>query len=196
MSKLYYGPDRRTVGTERASLMTFWPIARPVRDPERIPAGPRGRSRHARASGICPPPELSSPMTKVKVDFVYAGLRTRSLARSLRFYRKLGFKVYRRGRMEHGGIWVHLSFPGAAQRLELNFYPRSNRFFEPFRTGTQFDHFGFRVSDVEAWVKELRRRKLRIVARVREEHENLVYIRDPDGNWIEFFGPVPEAQPT
>ncbi len=130
-------------------------------------------------------------MAKVKVEFVYSGLRVRRLARSLAFYRRLGFRVVRRGRMGHGGTWVHLLFPGAVQRLELNFYPRSNRFYEPIRRGTEFDHLGFRVSDVEAWEAELRRRRFPLVARIREPHENILYIRDPDGNWIEFFGPPP-----
>jgi catechol 2,3-dioxygenase-like lactoylglutathione lyase family enzyme len=132
-------------------------------------------------------------MAKVTVQFVYSGLRVRDLARSLRFYRSLGFRIHKRGTMGHGGRWVHLTFPGAAQRIELNFYPRSNRYYEPIRKGTEFDHFGFRVSDVEAWEAELRRRKLPIVARIREEYENLVYTRDPDGNWLEFFGPAPAA---
>jgi catechol 2,3-dioxygenase-like lactoylglutathione lyase family enzyme len=127
----------------------------------------------------------------VRVKFVYAGLRVRDLRRSLAFYRKIGFRVHRRGRMGHGGVWVHLAFPGAAQRVELNYYPRSNRFYTPFRRGTEFDHLGFRVSDVEQWETELRRRKLPIVARIKEPHENIVYTRDPDGNWLEFFGPVP-----
>jgi catechol 2,3-dioxygenase-like lactoylglutathione lyase family enzyme len=131
-------------------------------------------------------------MPRVKVELVYAGLRVRDLNRSLRFYRKMGFRVFRRGVMDHGGKWVHLSFPGALQRVELNFYPRSNRYYTPLRKGTEFDHFGFRVSNVEAWEAELRRRKLPIVARVREPHENIVYTRDPDGNWLEFFGPVPD----
>ncbi len=130
-------------------------------------------------------------MGRIKVEFVYAGLRSKNLARSLRFYRRLGFRVYRGGTMGHGGRWVQLEFPGAAQRLELNFYPRGNRFYEPIRKGTEFDHLDFRVSDVEAWEKELRRRKLAIVARVREPHENIVYTRDPDGNWLEFFGSPP-----
>ena len=130
-------------------------------------------------------------MAKVKVEFVYAGLRVRNLTRSLNFYRKLGFRVHRRGRMGHGGQWVHMVFPGAVQRVELNYYPRSNRFYEPFRKGTEFDHLGFRVSNVEEWEVELRRRKLPIVARIREPHENIVYTRDPDGNWLEFFGPAP-----
>lgn len=130
-------------------------------------------------------------MSPVKVEFVYAGIRVRNLARSIRFYRKLGFRVHHRGTMGHGGKWVHLAFPGAHQELELNFYPRGNRYYEPIRKGTEFDHLGFRVSDVEAWEKELRRRKLPIVARIREARENLVYTRDPDGNWVEYFGPPP-----
>ena len=129
-------------------------------------------------------------MSRLKIEFVYSGLRVRNLARSLEFYRELGFRVHRRGRMGHGGVWVHLRFPGAAQRIELNYYPRSSPYFEPFRRGTEFDHFGFRVSSVEAWEARLRRRRLQIVARIREPHENLVYTRDPDGNWLEFFGPV------
>jgi|SRR5271170_2403533 len=132
-------------------------------------------------------------MAKVKVEFVYSGLRVRDLARSLRFYRKLGFQVHKRGKMGHGGQWIHLSFPGAVQRLELNFYPRSNPYYEPVRKGTEFDHLGFRVSDVAAWEGELRRRKFPIVARIHEKYENIVYTRDPDGNWIEFFGPVPST---
>ncbi len=130
-------------------------------------------------------------MARISVEFVYSGLRVRDLRRSLRFYRKLGFRVHRRGTMGHGGRWVHLAFPGAVARLELNFYPRTSRFFTPIRRGTEFDHLGFRVSDVEGWEAELRRRGLPIVARIREPHENLVYTRDPDGNWVEFFGPPP-----
>ncbi len=129
-------------------------------------------------------------MAAIKVEYVYAGLRVRNLARSLTFYRRMGFRIRSRGRMGHGGVWVHLLFPGAAQEVELNYYPRSNRYYEPIRRGTEFDHLGFRVSDVEGWEAELRRRKFPIVARIREPHENIVYTRDPDGNWLEFFGPV------
>jgi catechol 2,3-dioxygenase-like lactoylglutathione lyase family enzyme len=135
-------------------------------------------------------------MPSVKVEFVYAGIRVRNLPRSLRFYTRLGFRVHRRGTMEHGGKWVHLRFPGAVQRVELNYYPRGNRFHTPIRRGTEFDHFGFRVSDVAAWTRRLRVMKLPIVAVVRETHENIVYTRDPDGNWIEFFGPVPPKEPS
>jgi catechol 2,3-dioxygenase-like lactoylglutathione lyase family enzyme len=131
-------------------------------------------------------------MAVVKVEFVYSGIRVRNLARSLRFYHKLGFRIKHRGTMRHGGVWVQMSFPGAAQRVELNYYPRTNEYYEPFRSGTEFDHFGFRVSDVEAYEQQLRRRKFPIVARILAGYENIVYTRDPDGNWIEFFGPPPK----
>lgn len=135
-------------------------------------------------------------MTDIKLEFRYSGLRVRNLNRSLRFYRKLGFRVHRRGRMGHGGVWVHLAFPGAGQKLELNYYPPGNRYYEPIRKGTEFDHLGFWTSDVPGWEAELRRRKLPIVARIREPRENIVYTRDPDGNWVEYFGPPGKAEPN
>jgi catechol 2,3-dioxygenase-like lactoylglutathione lyase family enzyme len=131
-------------------------------------------------------------MPDMTVRFVYAGLRVADLAKSLRFYRKLGFAVEKRGTMDHGGRWVHLRYPGGPLRLELNFYPIGSRFYEPIQRGTEFDHLGFRVSNVEAWERELRRRKLPIVARIQEPYENIVYTSDPDGNWVEFFGPIPK----
>jgi catechol 2,3-dioxygenase-like lactoylglutathione lyase family enzyme len=136
-------------------------------------------------------PDSWVDMAALKVEFVYAGIRVRDLARSLRFYRKLGFRISHRGKMRHGGLWVQMVFPGATQRVELNYYPRTNEYYEPFRRGTEFDHFGFWVSDVESLEQRLRQRRFPIVARIQAGKENIVYTQDPDGNWIEFFGPPP-----
>jgi len=129
-------------------------------------------------------------VARPSVRFLYSGIRVRNLDRSLRFYRALGFRIRFRGRMGHGGEWVHLVFPGSRHRLELNFYPRRNRFYEPFRTGTQFDHFGFFTSDVESW----RRRAVRAGGKVVEDFidgkSRLVYVNDPDGVCLEAFGPA------
>jgi catechol 2,3-dioxygenase-like lactoylglutathione lyase family enzyme len=84
-----------------------------------------------------------------KLRFGYVGIRVRNLDRSLRFYRGLGFRIYRRGQMEHGGRWVHLTYPGSNQRLELNYYSPSNRFYEPHRRGTEMDHIGLFVHDLD-----------------------------------------------
>ncbi|MCI4331986.1 MAG: VOC family protein [Thermoplasmata archaeon] len=128
-------------------------------------------------------------MAAQKLRFMYSGIRVRDLDRSLAFYSGLGFRVHKRGQMEHGGIWVHLKLPGQPHRLELNYYAPGNPHYEPVRKGTEFDHFGFRVSDVQAWADRAEKAGGKIVLRIVETHENLAYVEDPDGVWIEFFGP-------
>jgi len=91
--------------------------------------------------------------------------------------------------MGHGGKWVHLVFPGSRHRVELNFYPRGNRFYEPFRPGTEFDHFGFVVSDVERWHRRALRAGGKTVADFVDGKYRLVYVNDPNGVCIEAFGP-------
>ena len=128
--------------------------------------------------------------------WIYTGLRVRNLARSVRFYRKLGFRVRGRGRMEHGGQMVDLTLPGTGHYLELNYYPKGNRFYTQFRTGSEFDHFGLVVGDIEGWVERLRRARLPIVADWTERGTRLVYTRDPDGNWFEVCGRLRSRAPS
>jgi catechol 2,3-dioxygenase-like lactoylglutathione lyase family enzyme len=122
--------------------------------------------------------------------FLYSGVRVRDLDRSLRFYRRFGFRVVARGTMGHGGRWVHLVYPGARHRLELNFYPRGTRFYEPYRRGTEFDHFGFYATDVPAFERAARRAGATRAAEFVDGATRIVYYRDPDGLWIECFGPA------
>jgi catechol 2,3-dioxygenase-like lactoylglutathione lyase family enzyme len=112
------------------------------------------------------------------------------MERSLRFYLGLGFRVIRRGTMEHGGVWVHMRLPRQAQRLELNFYPPGNPHRRPYRSGSELDHLGFSTPDPGAWGRRVRRLGGRVVSEIRETHEWLVYATDPDGIWLEFFGPA------
>jgi catechol 2,3-dioxygenase-like lactoylglutathione lyase family enzyme len=120
--------------------------------------------------------------------FRYTGIEVRNLTRSIRFYRGLGFRIIARGRMGHGGEWVHLRLPRQSQRLELNYYPRGNRFHRPYRSGSELDHIGFRVEDADAWARRAVRLGAKPADRVDEEHEWLVYVTDPDGIWLEFIG--------
>lgn len=64
-------------------------------------------------------------------------------------------KIAHRGTMGHGGVFVHLKKSGSAQRLELNYYPPRNRFYEKYRPGTEMDHIGFWVKDVDRTYAEL-----------------------------------------
>lgn len=129
-------------------------------------------------------------MTRGSTVFLYSGIRVRDLDRSLRFYRALGFRVRARGTMGHGGQWVHLVFPGSRHRIELNFYPRGNRFYEPFREGSEFDHFGFFTPDVAAWQRRAERAGARTVEDFVDGRSRLVYVTDPNGICLEAFGPA------
>ena len=131
-----------------------------------------------------------------RMTFLYAGLRVRDLARELRFYRAIGFRVKARGTMEHGGRWVQMLHGRSPQRLELNFYPRSNRFWTPWSKGTEFDHLGFYVDDVDHWFARLVRLGAGVALRpITEGRSRLAYLKDPEGNWVEIFGPAPVARP-
>jgi lactoylglutathione lyase len=122
--------------------------------------------------------------------FTYTGIRVRNLQRSLRFYTKvMGMREILRGRMKHGGIFVHLKSPRSAQRLELNYYPSRTKFYEPYRFGSELDHLAF-------WVKDVGKEYARLVAKgargtiqpFREGRYELAFIKDPDQAWIELIG--------
>lgn len=128
------------------------------------------------------------------VRFLYSGIRTTDLDRSLKFYRALGFRVRAKGQMKHGGRWVHLVFPGSAHRVELNFYPKGNRFYEPFRAGSEFDHFGFYAPNVERWYRRALRAGGRPLLDFVDGRSRLVYVSDPNGICLEAFGPIVPAR--
>jgi len=83
-----------------------------------------------------------------------------------------------------------MRFPGSRHRIELNYYPKGNRFYEPFRKGTEFDHFGFLVSDVAAWQRRALRAGATSVEDFTDGKSRLVYVNDPNGVCLEAFGPA------
>lgn len=99
--------------------------------------------------------------------------------------------------MNHGGEWVHLVYPGSRHRLELNFYPRGNRFYARFRKGEEFDHFGFYSSDVAGWCRRAVRAGGKVIQDFVDGKSRLIYVVDPNGVWLEVFGPVrPRRRPA
>jgi catechol 2,3-dioxygenase-like lactoylglutathione lyase family enzyme len=129
-----------------------------------------------------------------EVRFIYTGIR--DLARSLRFYQALGFRLFRRGKMEHGGEWVHLKFPGSHHRFELNYYPPGSTFYHKYVAGSELDHVGFYFTDLPRWIERAERAGGRVKAEVPDGPNRLVYIADPDGIWLEFIGPGRAARPV
>jgi lactoylglutathione lyase len=124
----------------------------------------------------------------MKSRFYYAGIRVRDLKRSIGFYTKaFGMKVVARGTMPHGGKYVQLVTPGIRMRLELNWYPKGSRFYVPFRRGEEMDHLAFVVDDVRAMYKALLRRGARSAVDPQHAQGTEVYVKDPDGIWIELL---------
>ncbi len=125
----------------------------------------------------------------MRAKFRYTGIRVRDLDRSLAFYTKLfGMKVIGQGTMPHGGRYVHLRTPGSQQRLELNWYPRSSRFYTAYRSGEEMDHLAFVVDDVRKAYRELVRKGAGVAVRPEDSEGTEVYVTDPDGIWIELLG--------
>lgn len=123
-----------------------------------------------------------------KFEFIYTGIRVRSLERSIRFYTKImGMKVTRQGKMPHGGKYVALRTPGSRQELELNWYPKSSRFYTAYKPGEEMDHFAFVVEDVEKAFEWLVKKGVKVAVSPKGSEGTEVYVKDPDGIWIELL---------
>jgi catechol 2,3-dioxygenase-like lactoylglutathione lyase family enzyme len=102
----------------------------------------------------------------------------------------MGLKINNRGRMQHGGVFVCLVDKKTRQKLELNWYPKNNRFYVPYKKGEELDHLAFEVEDVDAKVRELVERGAQIATKQFSDwRSTLAYVKDPDGIWLEIIGP-------
>ncbi len=120
----------------------------------------------------------------------YFGIRVTDLDASLTFYTGLlGLKERRRGTMSHRGKWVLLEDPRSHQRLELNWYPPSSPFAADYVAGEGLDHIGFKVQDPKATYERLVAAGAESALAPKDRHgvRGIYYVKDPDGNWLEFF---------
>lgn len=134
-------------------------------------------------------------MARPPLRFLYVGIRVRDLERSIRYYEALGMLIRTRGKMGHGGEFVHLAFPRSPMRLELNYYPENNPFYTPFGPGEEFDHLGFYAREPDRALRSM----VRAGGRTRiptwdDTHARIGYVDDPDGVTLEVFGPLPRCR--
>jgi lactoylglutathione lyase len=120
----------------------------------------------------------------------YFGIRVTDLDRSIKFYTGLlGLKKIREGTMHHGGKWVLLEDSRSHQRLELNYYPPNSPYATSYVAGEGLDHIGFKVQDAAATFKKLVAKGATPALHPKDKDgvKGVYYLKDPDGNWIEFF---------
>lgn len=131
--------------------------------------------------------------TMASMTFNYTGIRVRDLDRSIDFYtRVLGMRLQFRMKIRktQGQIAV-LKSPRGRQRLELNWYVPETRYAKPYRPGEGLDHLAFRTSDLTQKMQELRQMGIPIVeGPIGSRGSAWAYVQDPDGLWIEIFGPL------
>lgn len=122
--------------------------------------------------------------------FTYTGIRVKDLRRSLKFYKEvMGMRVILKGKMKHGGVFVHLKSPKSPQRLELNYYPEDNEYFTKYKSGEELDHLAFWTDDVEGDFARLALKGAKkAIDPFREGRYELAFLEDPDGIWIELIG--------
>lgn len=90
--------------------------------------------------------------------------------------------------MPHGGKYVALRNPGSSQELELNWYPRRSKFYSKYRKGDELDHLAFGVGNVEAALAKLISKRVEVaVSLSKAKGVTEVYVKDPDGIWLELL---------
>jgi lactoylglutathione lyase len=120
----------------------------------------------------------------------YFGIRVTDLEKSMNFYTQLlGLKKLKGGKMHHGGKWVLLEDPRSHQRLELNWYPEGSAYATHYEPGEGLDHIGFKVQDSASTFKKLvgNGATPALIPTDKNGVKGIYYLKDPDGNWIEFF---------
>lgn len=112
------------------------------------------------------------------------------IERSLKFYTGLlGMKVLSRQKIEAAnGEVVSLSCTEGGPELELNFYEKGSRFDVPYEPGEGLDHLAFSVEDMDGAIKEAAGAGHPVVLEIAGKTSRWVYIKDPDGNYIELVG--------
>lgn len=123
----------------------------------------------------------------VKPKFIYAGIRVKSIKRSVDFYTKfLGMRLKGTQRIEEtkGDVASLVSEDGGVE-IELNHYDRDSPFYEKYSVGEALDHLAFVVDELDEALRTAKRMGYRVAKVVRTKTSRWAYVKDPNGIWIE-----------
>ncbi len=125
----------------------------------------------------------------MKAKLTYTGIRVMDLAESIEFYSNvLGMHETGRTKIaETNGEAVSLVSEDDGPTLELNHYGKGSRFDTKYAVGESLDHLAFQVEDLDAFLREARRRGIPVPLEMKTASSRWAYVEDPNGIWIEVF---------
>jgi len=122
----------------------------------------------------------------------HVGLRVRDLAIAREFYEKLGF-IFLAGPVGPEPVAIVEHPSGVNINFILNTSPESpptNVLMDEATKHTGFTHIALEISDVDSVKKQLNDYGITITEQVEFEGAVFFFIRDPDGNVLEFHKPA------
>jgi len=100
----------------------------------------------------------------------------------------LGMKETGRNKIEAtGGTVVSLKSMEGGQELELNYYPKGNKYAAKYTVGEGLDHLAFKVEDLDRALADFAKAGSRAFLEIKSSSSRWAYVEDPNGIWIEFF---------
>ena len=123
----------------------------------------------------------------MKASYFYTGIRVKDLDESVDFYTKvLGMKVVDRNKVPIAkGEVVNLVSEDGGFILELNHYDKASKYNSRYTVGEGLDHLAFKADDLDGLLAEAKKLGYPSVVEMKTEHSRWVYLKDPNGIWIE-----------
>ena len=111
------------------------------------------------------------------------------MKKSVEFYTKfLGMKVKGSNRIEAAKGDVTFLVSGDLKvGIELNHYDRDSPHYAKYTVGEGLDHLAFGVDDLDAALREAKKKGHKVVAEVKTKTSRWAYVQDPNGIWVELF---------
>jgi len=123
----------------------------------------------------------------MKTSFIYTGIRVKNMKESIDFYTKvLGMKLIGRTKIPIAkGEAANLITEGGEFSLELNYYSKASKYDSRYVVGEGLDHLAFGTDDLDGLIAKANKMGHPTIAEMKSETSRWVYIKDPNGIWIE-----------